>query len=160
MEVNHTARYRIADAKWWIELTKPTLDLFAANRQRTRWSRERVGQLFTTDLTANEIRIEKATVLRPTRSSFCRVSFDPELAYAERVNLHARGLHCIGLWHSHPEHQPNPSQQDLLLAHNHAKAAAQQLNGLIFIIVGRVLPPDGLYVGLHDGHSLVRLLHA
>lgn len=73
---------------------------------------------------------------------------------AEREVLFWRGLHCIGLWHTHPEASPTPSPEDRMLALDHALAAAPQLRGLVFAIVGTVPMPAALRVWVHDGQGL------
>ena len=64
------------------------------------------------------------------------------------------GLHCVGLWHSHPEPLPTPSDEDKALAREHALAASGQLVGLIFAITGTRPMPDSLRVWIDDGEVL------
>src|SRR5690606_21710341 len=66
----------------------------------------------------------------------------------------SKGLHCIGLWHSHPEPVPLTSQEDLELAADYANAARKQLSGIIFTIIGTAPFPSGPAIWVHNGASL------
>ncbi|SCU75978.1 conserved hypothetical protein [Cupriavidus necator] len=147
--------YQIPGAKWCIHFGPETLAVLAKSVQHGTGSTERVGQLFTPDLTGDVVEIAKVTKLTPKWASFSRVKFDPEVAMAERSALLAQGFHCIGLWHTHPEPRPVPSSQDQALAKEHALAAIPQLSGLVFIIVGTASFPAGLQVWVHDGQQLL-----
>ena len=122
--------------------------------QRWRWSREAVGQLFTRDLTTDCVIIERATVLTPAWAIRTRVKFDTAKAMSEREQLFEVGLHCVGFWHTHPEPLPEPSDDDRVLAREHALAAKPALSGLVFVIVGTTPPPAGLRVWIDDGREL------
>lgn len=113
-----------------------------------------MGQLFSRDLTSECVVIEEATVLTPTWAAWARIQFDPRRAAAERVKKFESGLHCIGLWHTHPEALPNPSSEDRLLVRDHALTAKGQLTGLVFAIVGTLPMPAGLRVWVDDGEAL------
>jgi proteasome lid subunit RPN8/RPN11 len=147
-------RYQIPNASWELEIHPDAQDVLEKHVQRHEWSKESVGQLFTRDLTTSTVRIELATVLPPTRAAFARVQFDPRKAAVERAVMFVQGLHCVGLWHSHPEPRPHPSGEDLGLAKDHAQAAKPNLTGLVFAIVGTLPFPAGLAVWVHDGEKL------
>lgn len=146
--------YRIPKASWELEIGLNAKDVLARHVQRNPWSKESVGQLFTRDLTSSTVRIEVATVLPPTWAAFARVRFDPKKARLERDILFSQGLHCVGLWHSHPEPRPHPSSEDFELAKDHALAAKSNLTGLVFAIVGTLPFPAGLGVWVHDSEKL------
>lgn len=146
--------YKLPGALWCLQFSAVALRTLRAHVQRKAGSRESVGQLYSRDLTPDCIVIEEATVLTPTWAAWARVRFDPRLAAAERVSKFENGLHCIGLWHSHPEPLPSPSDEDKAFAREHALAASGQLAGLIFAIVGSRLMPDGLRVWIDDGEFL------
>lgn len=147
--------YQIPGAKWRMHFNPETLAVLTKSVQNGASSKERVGQLFTRDLTGDIVEIVHATRLTPKWTSFSRVKFDPKVAMAERSRLLARGLHCIGLWHTHPESKPVPSCEDRALAKDHALAARPQLSGLVFVIVGNARFPTGLQVWVHDGEQLL-----
>ena len=154
---NEKLTYLLSGATWKLEFAPAALHTLYTHRQRYRSQKEKVGQLYTRDLTQPLIRVEKASLLAASRSTFASVSFDPKTAYRERVLLLQQGLHCIGLWHSHPEAQPHPSHEDLLLIADHAKAAQRNLAGLVFVIVGTRPFPGGLFVGVHDGSQMLTM---
>lgn len=97
---------------------------------------------------------EVATVLQPTRAAWSSVTFNTDHAMAEREKLFSLGLHCIGLWHTHPERSPTPSIDDRRLVREHALAARHQLAGIAFVIVGTASPPAGIRVWVDDGADL------
>jgi hypothetical protein len=146
--------FRIPEASWTLEFTPQSLDALTKRVQKKWWSKESVGQLYTRDLTQDRILVDSVTTLGPKRAAFARVRFDPKRAMAEREDLFAGGLHCVGFWHSHPEDQPHPSWEDLVMARDHAQAAVPQLAGLVFVIVGRLPFPAGLGVWVDDGERL------
>ena len=146
--------YRLPQANWALEFGASAVETFQKHVQASRRSKESVGQLYSKDLTGDHLVVDVATVLKPTWAAWARVRFDAKQAMAEREALFERGLHCIGLWHTHPEPSPTPSPEDRALARDHALAAAQQLSGLVFAIVGTLPMPAGVRVWVHDGQEL------
>lgn len=146
-----SATCQIEGADWTVTFTAAALRQIGTNAQTQRASKESVGQLYCRDLTLRAIIIEHATVLPRAFARYASVQFIPEVAAKERSELFEEGLHCVGLWHSHPEAFPRPSTTDSLLATDHARAAASHLNGLLFAILGTRPIPGGLSVWAHDG---------
>ena len=149
-----TLTVKLRGALWCLQFSVAALRTLRAHVQRKPGSRESVGQLYSRDLTSDCIVIEEATVLTPTWAARARVQFDPQRAAAERAKKFDRGLHCIGLWHTHPEPLPAPSPDDKVLAREHALSAKGQLTGLVFAIVGTRPVPAGLRVWVDDGEAL------
>lgn len=150
--------FSLPNAAWAMRFEDSTVSMLQSRSQRGYRSKESVGQLFTPDLTAPTIVIAAATALKARRASWSSVTFDPDEAMHQREELLLRGLHCIGLWHTHPEPMPEPSRVDERLAADHAQAAVSTLNGLAFVIVGNQAFPTGWYVGFHDGARFYRTL--
>jgi len=146
--------FRLPDAAWMLEFSAEALRTFSENAQHHRWSKESVGQLFTRDLTSTRVLVEASTLLKPTLATRARVRFDTAAASAERQAMFERGLHCVGLWHTHPEPAPEPSPEDRALARDHAMAAMPQVSGVVFVIVGTLPVPAGLRVWVDNGHQL------
>lgn len=146
--------YQLSDARWSLRFSTAALTVIGKHIQRRRFSRESVGQLYTRNLVTNEVVIDEATVLRPVRAAWATVSFDVEQAVGDRDDMFQRGLHCVGLWHTHPESRPSPSPRDRALARDHALAARPQLAGLVFVILGTQPLPSGLRVWIDDGTTL------
>ena len=151
-----TQRYQLPGALWCLQFSAVALQTMCACVQRKPGSRESVGKLYSSDLTSNCIVIEEATVLTPTWAVWARVQFDPRRAAAERASKFKRGLHCVGLWHTHPEASPNPSSDDKAVARDHALCAKDQLTGLVFAILGTKPLPAGLRVWVDDGEKLLQ----
>lgn len=151
---NGSLIYRIPSAAWALEFSAEVLIVFDTHVQKGWRSRESVGQLYTHDVTSPVIKVTKATILKPTLSSYARVRFESKKVAAERTALFNQGLHCLGFWHSHPEAVPHPSDDDTELAADHARAARGLLSGLVFVIVGNAPFPSGLAVWVHDGATM------
>jgi len=149
------ASCRVRGPSWALTFPREVLQLIGSHTQRTRFSRESVGQLYCRDLTTTNIVVGHATTLPRTRAFFSGVQFNPAVAKEERASLFQLGWHCIGLWHSHPESHPQPSAADTALAKDHAKAAATHLNGLVFAILGTQPLPGGFSVWIHDGNRFL-----
>lgn len=147
--------YALPEACWRLEFSASAWLVLDRHAQRKRGMKESVGQLFTRDLTSACVVVDVATVLSPTTSAWTRVRFDIKLAMAEREAMFEKGLHCIGLWHTHPEPEPQPSSEDRVLAREHALAAKPQLSGLVFAIVGNSAMPSALRVWVDDGVKLL-----
>lgn len=147
-------QYQVARANWKLEIPEPVA-LFLSQHSQLAWhAKESVGQLYSRDLTTDTIVIDQATLLKPAWSRRARVQFVPSAATAERKKMFSKGLHCIGIWHSHPEPVPSPSHEDLELAADYAIAAKKQLRGIVFAILGTAPFPPGLAIWMHDGTSL------
>jgi len=146
--------YRLANANWMLQFSESGLRTLRAHAQRWRWSKESIGQLFSRDLTSDCVVVDHVTALTPTWAARSKVRFDTKRAMAEREALIEEGLHCIGLWHTHPEAWPQPSAEDRTVARDHALAASPQLSGFVFVIVGTAPPPAGLRVWVDDGSAL------
>lgn len=149
-----TPTYQLRGALWCLQFSVAALQTMSAHIQRGPRSRESVGQLYSRDLTSDRIVIEEATVLTPAWAAWARVKFNPHHAAAERAKQFESGLHCVGLWHTHPEALPTPSSDDKLLAREHALSAKGQLTGLVFAILGTQPIPAGLRVWVDDGEAL------
>lgn len=147
-------RFQLEGAQWSLEFTPAATSVMCANAQTKFASCEAVGQLYTRDLTSSSVLVERATLLKPRRASRGRVQFDPKVAYAERVEFFKLGLHCVGIWHTHPEAHPSPSEEDRHLARDYAIAARPALSGIIFVIVGTQPLPNAFRVWVDNGQEL------
>lgn len=146
--------YRLPDARWSLRFTAEALAVMTPHTQHRWLSRESIGQLYTRDLTADDVVVDRATLLEPVAAWWGRVRFDTQQVMAEREAFFAAGMFCIGFWHTHPEPRPSPSRDDRRLARDHAQAAEGQLTGLVFAILGNAALPDGLRVWIDDGQAL------
>ena len=148
--------YRLPGAAWSLAFPPAAVEHLHAHAQRRCWSKERVGQLYSADLSSSTVRIDAITTLGSRWSSHTAVRLDMPAVLAERKKMFAAGLHCLGFWHSHPQTIPVPSQDDITMAADHAQAASAMFAGLVFVIIGTASAPDGLGVWVHDGARLLR----
>jgi proteasome lid subunit RPN8/RPN11 len=150
-------RFAIPHAEWTLRLNDDALETFRSRVQRRHHGVESVGQLYAPSFATSEIEIRTATILLPRAASRTRVVIDKPQAERERAAMFENGMHCAGVWHTHPERWPSPSVDDNRLAEDYAQAAASVgLAGVIFVIVGTDSFPGGLFVGVHDGNSMHR----
>jgi proteasome lid subunit RPN8/RPN11 len=147
--------FQLPGATWSMHFTKEVIEFLGIHAQLDSRAPESVGQLYSRDLTASVIVIERATKLRAKSASRVKVKFDPKEAYAERKVLFESGLHCVGLWHTHPEPTPSPSGDDRRLARDYALSAKSDVSGIVFAIIGNRPLPDGLQVWVDDGNVLI-----
>lgn len=147
-------KFHLEGASWTLEFSTGATSVMCANAQTKATSCEAVGQLYSRDLTSSSVLVEHASVLKPRRASRARVQFDLKTAYAERVKLFKSGLHCIGIWHTHPESHPSPSAEDRRLARDYAIAAKPALTGIVFVIVGTQPMPNAFGVWVDNGEKL------
>lgn len=153
------ALFQLPGATWSMHFTNEVIRFLGSHAQLDSCAPESVGQLYSRDLTASEIVIERATKLRAKSASRVKIKFDPKEAYAERKVLFESGLHCVGLWHTHPEPIPSPSGDDRHLARDYALSAKGYVTGIVFAIVGNRSLPDGLRIWIDDGHELIGAYH-
>jgi integrative and conjugative element protein (TIGR02256 family) len=150
-------RYPIGQSNQSIVLSTRVLDHFTGHRQLHFWNKEAGGLLFAR-LLAAEIVIELATGPRPTDRRR-RHSFWPDRKAEQREidKCHMVGLHFVGTWHTHPEDNPAPSLVDLRSIRDIFCRSQHSLNGFVMAIIGCGLSTDGVYIGIWDGSTLLRL---
>lgn len=149
------ALFQLPGATWSIHITEEVMEFLGSHAQLDSRAPESVGQLYSRDLTAPKIVIERATKLPTKVASRIKVQFDTKVAYAERKALFESGLHCLGLWHTHPEPKPSPSGDDKYLARDYALSAKKDVAGVVFAIVGNRSLPDDLKIWFDDGLKLL-----
>ncbi|MFZ3000330.1 MAG: Mov34/MPN/PAD-1 family protein [Undibacterium umbellatum] len=149
------AFFQLPGATWSMHLTEEVVEFLGSHAQLDSRAPESVGQLYSRDLTASVIVIERATKLRAKSASRVKVKFDPKEAYAERKVLFESGLHCVGLWHTHPEPTPSPSGDDKHLARDYALSAKSYVTGIVFAIVGNCPLPSGMRIWVDDRSKLL-----
>jgi proteasome lid subunit RPN8/RPN11 len=142
--------FRLESADWSLVLEKDVVLFLTGQTQRGFTSQERIGQLYSRDLSASRLVVSAATKLEPRRSSYASVTIDVQRMATERRAQFDCGLHFVGLWHTHPEPRPVPSELDRRLAADHAAAASDLLTGIVFIIVGNLRTPESLRVWVQE----------
>ena len=76
--------YRIPGAVWSLELSAAVVSTLISHAQRSLSSKESVGQLYSSDLQSDCIRIDTVTKLKPLSSSSQRVCVDITAVNRER----------------------------------------------------------------------------
>lgn len=152
--MNENLYYQVSGSNWKLQFAPQVTSLLLNHAQTGRNTKESVGQLYTTDLTKSVVYVEHATCLAPKLASWSRVKFDTKKALSEREYLFEQGLHCVGIWHTHPESIPTPSGEDRRLSRDYARAAIPHLEGIVFVIIGSLALPDGFRVWVDDGKKL------
>lgn len=148
--------YRIPGAAWTLELPPNGVRALRSHAQRNWWSNEVAGQLFSAEPGRNQVRVDGVTKLPSKTAARTGLRLDIPAVVKERQQLFAKGLHCLGFWHTHPEPAPSPSPDDMRLAAEHARAGWAAYAGLVFVIVGTAPFPHGIGVWVHDGTTLWR----
>ncbi len=148
--------YRIPGAAWILELPAKRLRILQSHAQRSWWSKETAGQLYSAAPGNDVVRVDAVTKLPAQVATRTGLRLDIQAIAKEREAFFKQGLHCLGFWHTHPERAPSPSSDDINLAANHAKAGRATFAGLVFVIVGTAAAPDGIGVWVHDGTALWR----
>lgn len=144
-------RYEVGRSGQLLIITDEVLDHFRRHRQRRWYHREAGGQLFARVERA-EIKILEATGPRRTDKRGRRVYIPDRAAeQAEICERHARGMHFVGDWHTHPERTTRPSASDALNLAESVVKSVHNLNGFVLVVVGWAEPPSGLHVSVHDG---------
>lgn len=113
------------------------------------WSREAGGQLFsaTPEQAAVTISLATGPYGQDRRS---RWGFNPDIhkATEDRIQLYAKGLYPVGLWHTHPEPQPRPSNSDRVTTEDYLAAFQGDMEGFLLAILGNKGNPRNLTVWL------------
>jgi len=131
--------YRIGDDRWLI-FTQAALDQLKQHIQHTKRQTEAGGALLgrhlheSLDLVIDEITLPQRKDNR-RRFSFFRSDTHNDLAN-QRWRETGGTMAYLGLWHTHPESVPTPSQTDL---HDWEKASCEDTyegDYLFFVIVG------------------------
>lgn len=79
-----------------------------------------------------------------------RTHFKPSLSKInqDREIFFNKDFHAVGLWHTHPEFNPRPSDEDKITTLKYLNAFNGAMNGFIQVIVGNTKDPDNFCVWL------------
>lgn len=88
-----------------------------------------------------------------------RFAFRPSLAHQRDVIMKqfSMGLHFIGEWHTHPQEQPQPSQQDIDTARECLAESKHELNAFVVVVLGVNAAISNAWVGLVSEEEVRRL---
>ena len=142
-------RFRLPENRGILVFSVDVLKHMYKYAQTSFWSREAGGQLFTMNPEQSLIQISLAT--GPYRQDWrTRWSFHPDVNKAtdDRYQHFANGLHAVGLWHTHPEVYPTPSDSDKTTTWQYLEAFQGEMDGFLLVIVGNQESPPNLAVWL------------
>jgi integrative and conjugative element protein (TIGR02256 family) len=133
------------------------LNHFAEYQQKDVDSLEARGQLFAR-FSDHEIKIISVTGPRPAdhRSRYLYLPNRRE-EHREIDEMHRKGLHFVGDWHTHPEDVLAPSPSDIRTIKEAVAKSRHHLHGLLMIVVGSGDFPTGLHVSLNTAACHLRL---
>ncbi|WP_170291467.1 Mov34/MPN/PAD-1 family protein [Dechloromonas hortensis] len=157
-------RFILPDSRGEILLEATVLEHIYRYAQCGPWQREAGGQLFSPTPEQATVRISLGTgPYKEDRSTRC--GFVPNLRTAtqDRHTQFALGRHAVGLWHTHPEACPMPSEQDRETAQAYLKAFDGAMEGFILLILGNRGNPLNMTLWMASirlGHSWVQLTEA
>ncbi len=88
-----------------------------------------------------------------------RFAFRPSLAHQRDTirKQFSKGLHFIGEWHTHPQEQPEPSQQDIDTARDCLFESKHELNSFVVVVLGMDAALSRAWVGLVREDEVRRL---
>ncbi|MGI9102191.1 MAG: Mov34/MPN/PAD-1 family protein [Terriglobales bacterium] len=152
--------FEIGHSQQRLALDPSVLNHFAEHQQRDADSLEAGGQLFAR-FSDQEVTVSRVTGPRPVdRRS--RYLYHPNRREEQREidEMHRKGLHFVGDWHTHPEAVPTPSPSDIRTINEAVAKSRHHLYGFLMIVVGNGDLPISLHVSLNTSVSHFRLLPA
>jgi integrative and conjugative element protein (TIGR02256 family) len=128
------------------------------HQQHDDASPEAGGQLFAR-LSEKEVAVSRITGprLADRRSRYSYVPNRRE-EQTEIYEMHQKGFHFVGDWHTHPEPVPIPSQSDIRTINEAVAKSRHHLYGFLMIIVGSGSFPISLHVSLNTADRHLRLM--
>jgi len=149
-------RYRIPESDQILELSPSVLNVFRTHRQVDSYPE--AGGLLFAEFCLPTIVIKEATEPNKKdkrgKSSFIPCRSIQRKLISQRFKL---GLHFVGEWHTHPEHNPSPSRIDLNSMHDSFVKSKHELDAFVMIIVGSPKPDLCLWISLHNRNGYIKL---
>jgi hypothetical protein len=106
---------------------------------------ERGGQLFVDIKRSDGLWLVEATPPHPEdKCGPTWLEMDLRRCQEEIIKANEKGLRLIGYWHSHPEHVPNLSGQDIKSLKKFSRQNSGELPNPLAVIVGRSPLPEGI----------------
>jgi integrative and conjugative element protein (TIGR02256 family) len=145
--------YPIGTSGQKVVLADSVVEHLRRNRQLKRGQPEAGGQLFARIEGAEIVVVEATGPRRTDRRTRTTYLPDRNAEQAEIIERHARGLHFVGDWHTHPDARPQPSHRDLESMTECFANSAHCLKGFLLLIAGQADPPGGFSLTIHDGST-------
>ncbi|RVU84684.1 hypothetical protein EOL70_10550 [Leucothrix sargassi] len=139
--------FLLPDNRGEIILTGDVLSHINNFSQTSVFDKEAGGQLFSTTPNLSRVLISVATgPHKEDKRSRFSFNLDVTKAMQDRFSLFEKGLHPVGLWHTHPEKDPYPSKNDRLTTHNYLDAFQGDMQGFLSVIIGNKRHPPNLVI--------------
>jgi integrative and conjugative element protein (TIGR02256 family) len=150
--------FRIGQSEQRLIISASVLNHFIKHQQLDNGSLEAGGQLFAR-FSDESVTISKVTGPRAADHR-SRYSYVPDRAEEQREinDMHRKGFHFVGDWHTHPEAVPTPSPSDLKTINQAVAKSQHHLLGFVMVVVGNGSFPSSLHVSLNTATSHVQLL--
>ena len=139
--------FLLPDNRGHVLLIDKVLQHMYQHAQTRFWHQEAGGQLFST--TPHESSVVVSVASGPhSRDIRSRHHFVPDLSSATRIRqFHFNsGRHAVGLWHTHPEANPAPSNQDRNTTQEYLEAFNGMMDGFLLVILGNSGNPLNMVV--------------
>jgi integrative and conjugative element protein (TIGR02256 family) len=149
--------FEIGESKQRLVIDGSVLNHFSEHQQHDEDSLEAGGQLFAR-FSDYEITITSVTGprLADRRSKYLYLPNRHE-EQKEIDEMHRKGLHFVGDWHTHPEAIPKPSPSDIRTINEAVAKSRHHLHGFLMVVVGSADFPPGLHVSLNTAACHLRL---
>lgn len=132
-----------------LQFTSEVLEHIYSYAQINKKDKEAGGQLFS-ESPHNSLVLISVVTGPYAEDSRSITHFNPCLRHInlDREQLFKNGLHATGLWHTHPESNPNPSNEDRITTLKYLDAFDGEMSGFIQVIMGNTRSSDSLCVWL------------
>ena len=139
----------LPDGAGIVQFTGKALEHMYKYAQVKRNDKEAGGQIFSESPDGSLVLISVVTGPYDVDSR-SRSHFNPCLnkINQDRASFFKKGLYAVGLWHTHPESNPRPSNKDKITTLKYLNAFEGEMRGFIQAIVGNTFAPDSLCVWL------------
>lgn len=151
-----TRRFELPDGRGVVIFSEYVLTHIYQYAQTTIWTKEAGGQLFSA--TPSEAIVEISVVTGPHKTDKrTRASFHPDVKTAtqDRITQFESGFHAVGLWHTHPEAWPIPSNVDRETTQAYLNAFNGEMEGFLLAILGNQGDPYHMTLWLASTNSSI-----
>lgn len=131
----------------YVLFTQPVLEHMYSYAQRKIWQKEAGGEIFSPIPESSGLIVNSVAGPNPKdRRSRCGWNPDNVAADKDRLRHFAKGLHAVGLWHTHPERSPSPSVQDRETTRDYLEAFQDDRSSYLMVIIGNQGNPPAMAV--------------
>lgn len=137
----------LPDFSAYVLLEATMLPALYSHAQRSFRSKEAGGELFSSAPNVPGLVVRASAGPNPTdRRSRHHFNPDPNATSKNRLTHYDRGLHAVGLWHTHPQTLPRPSNLDRDTTLKYLKAFEGERSRYLMVIVGNSGDPPDIVV--------------